>query len=143
MGVGHEAWQRARKGGYDLDLVPQSPVAGGDFWLKGPREFSQVHREYQGERWADPEEGRDCRLLQGRKPKVQLRHFDGTVALSEFLQHFCLVAELNGWTDREKDMYLEVSLVEGSTSKGYNQLLKALERRYQQANQAALYSTQL
>lgn len=74
--------------------------------------------------------------------------------MSKFLLHFWLEAELNRWTDREKGMYLGVSLsgsalkiletVDSSGSElGYYQLLEALEQRYQPVDQVALYQTQL
>lgn len=74
-------------------------------------------------------------------------------ALSDFLRHFRLVAELNGWTEQEWCMYLGVSLsgsplkiletVDALAADGYEQLLEVLEQRYQQADQVALYRTQL
>lgn len=67
----------------------------------------------------------------GWNPQAQPRQFDGTGALSEFLIHqLRLVTELNGWTEQEKGMYLEVSLsrsalkiletVDRSALDGYN-----------------------
>lgn len=47
---------------------------------------------------------------QGSKPRAHPHQFDGTGALSKFLHHFCLVSELNEWTNQECGMYLGVSL---------------------------------
>ena len=61
-------------------------------------------------------------------------------------------AQLNGWTDQEKGLYLAVSLrgqaqgVFGNIAKrshDYGKLIKALEERFAPPNQTELYRVQL
>lgn len=57
----------------------------------------------------DPEEDGDHGFEQRWKPRAQPQQFDDTTVLLESLRHLHLVAELKGWTDCKKGMYLGVS----------------------------------
>ena len=78
--------------------------------------------------------------------------YDGSVAWMDYKAHFDACAELNGWTDQQKGLYLSVSLrgqaqgVFGNLGSGkhdYDDLIKALEERFAPPNQTELYRVQL
>lgn len=71
--------------------------------------YAQPRRE-EGSRRVDLDKGETMTPLQGGNHMPSLGQFDGTGALSEFLWHFQLVADLKGWTEWDKGMYLGVSL---------------------------------
>lgn len=132
----------------------EEPSGRGDF-QHGDLLDVQVrdHQAGRRERMNPDEDGDHGPPPQWRKPRAEPCQFDGTGALFEFLRHFRLVAELNEWTNQERGMYLGMSLsgsvlkiletVDASAPDGYEQLLEVLERRYQPADQVALYWTQL
>ena len=78
--------------------------------------------------------------------------FDGTVAWTDYRAHFEACAELNGWSEEQKGLYLSVSLrgqaqgVFGNLGPGrpsYKDLVIALEERFAPPNQTELYRVQL
>ena len=78
--------------------------------------------------------------------------YDGSVAWMDYKAHFDACAELNGWTDQQKGLYLSVSLrgqaqgVFGNLESGkhdYGDLVRALEERFAPPNQTELYRVQL
>ena len=84
--------------------------------------------------------------------KIKPATFDGTGNWLDYKAHFEVCAQLNGWTDDEKGMYLAVSLrgqAQGvfgniaSKSHNYSELVKALEERFAPPNQTELYRVQL
>ena len=84
--------------------------------------------------------------------KLKPATFDGTVHWTDYKAHFDASAELNGWTDKEKGLYLAVSLrgqAQGvfgnlsSKSNDYKELSNALQERFAPPNQTELYRVQL
>ena len=84
--------------------------------------------------------------------KLKPATFDGTVSWTDYKAHFDACAEINGWTDKEKRLYLAVSLrgqaqgVFGNLSTrthDYSELSKALQERFAPPNQTELYRVQL
>ena len=78
--------------------------------------------------------------------------YDGTGHWSDYKAHFDACAEINNWTEKEKGLYLAVSLrgqaqgVYGNLAKDsckYDELAKALEERFAPPNQTELYRVQL
>ena len=78
--------------------------------------------------------------------------YDGSVAWMDYKAHFDACAELNGWTDQQKGLYLSVSLrgqaqgVFGNLESGkhdYGDLVRALEEQFAPPNQTELYRVQL
>ena len=73
--------------------------------------------------------------------------YDGSVAWMDYKAHFDACAELNGWTDQQKGLYLSVSLrgqaqgVFGNLGSGKHDcddLIKALEERFAPPNQSSI-----
>ena len=89
----------------------------------------------------------------GRKPLVMPGSYDGSKSLMEYLSHFTLVTQVNGWTSQEAALYLGVSLsgparrllsgVDLGAADGLERLIAALERRFQPRDQEAIYRAQL
>ena len=84
--------------------------------------------------------------------KIKPATFDGTSHWSDYKAHFDACAELNGWNDKEKGLYLAVSLrgqAQGvfgnlaSKSSNYEELANALQERFAPPNQTELYRVQL
>ena len=84
--------------------------------------------------------------------KIKPATFDGTVHWTDYKAHFDACAELNGWTEKEKGLYLAVSLrgqAQGvfgnlsSKSNDYKELSTALQERFAPPNQTELYRVQL
>ena len=84
--------------------------------------------------------------------KIKPATYDGTVNWTDFKAHFDACAEINGWTDKEKGLYLAVSLrgqAQGvfgnlsSKSNDYKDLSNALQERFAPSNQTELYRVQL
>ena len=84
--------------------------------------------------------------------KVKPATFDGTGSWLDYRAHFDAVAEINGWSNTEKGLYLAVSLrgqAQGvfgniaTQSKDYDKLVRALEERFAPPNQTELYRVQL
>ena len=87
------------------------------------------------------------------KPVVLPGKFDGTTDLAEYLSHFDLCIQANGWGCAQSGMFLGLSLTgvvrrlltdaEPTTEAGYWGLRSALERRFQPPNQMEMYKTLL
>ena len=84
--------------------------------------------------------------------KVKPATFDSMGHWSDYKAHFNACAEINGWTEKEKGLYLAVSLrgqaqgVFGNLSTkscNYDELAKALKERFAPPNQTELYRVQL
>ncbi|MEW8542943.1 MAG: retroviral-like aspartic protease family protein, partial [Candidatus Thiodiazotropha sp.] len=84
--------------------------------------------------------------------KVKPATFDGTGSWLDYKAHFDAVAEINGWDQTQKGLYLAVSLrgqAQGvfgnisTKSKDYDKLVLALEERFAPPNQTELYRVQL
>ena len=84
--------------------------------------------------------------------KIKPATFDGSGSWLDYKAHFDVCAELNGWSDKEKGMYLAVSLRGqaqgvfgniGGKSSDYLLLVAALEERFAPPNQTELYRVQL
>ena len=84
--------------------------------------------------------------------KIKPATFDGSGNWLDYRALFEVCAELNGWTEKERGMYLAVSLrgqaqgVFGNLAGGthnYTELIKALEERFAPPNQTELYRIQL
>lgn len=87
-----------------------------------------------------------------RNVKVKPATFDGTGSWLDYKAHFDAVAEINGWNQTERGLYLAVSLrgqAQGvfgnisTKSKDYDKLVLALEERFAPPNQTELYRVQL
>ncbi len=84
--------------------------------------------------------------------KMKPATYDGNASWPDYKAHFDACAEINGWNDREKGLYLAVSLrgqaqgVFGNLSirsNDYHLLVTALEERFSPPNQTELYRVQL
>ena len=84
--------------------------------------------------------------------KIKPATFDGTGNWLDYKAHFEVCAQLNGWSEQEKGLYLAVSLrgqAQGvfgniaNRSHDYIELVKALEDRFAPPNQTELYRVQL
>ena len=84
--------------------------------------------------------------------KIKPATYDGTSSWVDYKAHFDVCAELNGWSEKEKGMYLAVSLrgqAQGvfgniaNKSHDYLQLVASLEERFAPPNQIELYRVQL
>ena len=103
---------------------------------------------------SQPDQAQEPSSKLGGKSGVKLKPatFDGSVSWTDYRAHFDACAEINGWTDREKGLYLAVSLrgqaqgVFGNLSArthDYSELAKALQERFAPPNQTELYRVQL
>ena len=87
------------------------------------------------------------------KRTVMPDKFQGTTPLDEYLVHFELCAELNGWDNMEKAKYLAVCLrgsaqcllgtLQGSTLRDYTALVGALRERYGTEGQTEIFMAEL
>ena len=84
--------------------------------------------------------------------KVKPATYDGTGSWIDYEAHFKACAEINEWSERQKGMYLAVSLrgqAQGvfgnlpSQTNDYGELSKALRERFSPPNQTELYRVQL
>ncbi len=78
--------------------------------------------------------------------------YDGTGSWTDYRAHFEACAEINGWSDRERGLYLAVALrgqaqgVLGNLdikSNSYTELMTELQERFAPPNQTELYRVQL
>ena len=103
---------------------------------------------------SQPDQAQEPSSKLGGKSGVKLKPatFDGSVSWTDYRAHFDACAEINGWTDREKGLYLAVSLrgqAQGvfgnllSRTHDYSELAKALQERFAPPNQTELYRVQL
>ena len=84
--------------------------------------------------------------------KLKPATFDGSVNWIDYKAHFDACSEINGWSGKEKGLYLAVSLrgqaqgVFGNLSTkthDYDELAKALQERFAPPNQTELYRVQM
>ncbi|CAG2218827.1 unnamed protein product [Mytilus edulis] len=93
--------------------------------------------------------------LDGYKNKniVKTATYDGKCPWLDFRSHFDACSQINNWTDKEKGLYLAVSLrgqaqgvlgnLTQESRQDFKELVKALEERFSPSNQTELYRTQL
>ena len=87
------------------------------------------------------------------KPKLHPTPFDGSCPWDDYKAQFELVAELNGWDDSTKALYLATNLrgpaqtllgdLDPHQRKDLTALTEALEARFGSASQNELYKAQL
>ena len=104
-----------------------------------------------GSPWAELQDSRVAR------PEVKEMFipdkYQGHTSLSDYLIHFEMCTEINGWNDREKAKYLAVSLrgpaqrllstIEKTKIRDYDAIVSALEERFGTEGQSAIYMAQL
>ena len=88
-----------------------------------------------------------------RKPVVMPLRFDGSGDLDDYLEHFQLCVEVNGWSEAQAGAFLGVSLMGGarrlltgvspSATGGFQALKDALRRRFAPRNQTESYKALL
>ena len=87
------------------------------------------------------------------KPRLRPTPFDGTTSWDDYKAQFDLVAELNGWDDTTKAIYLATNLrgaaqtllgdLEPSRRRDITALTDALEARFGSSSQTEVYKAQL
>ena len=87
------------------------------------------------------------------KPVYMAGNFDGSGHLAEYLAHFDLCRQANGWNNEQAGVFLGLSLtgiarrllagIKPATEGGYRKLREALVARFQPENQGALYKAVL
>ena len=92
-------------------------------------------------------------LVGNKRPKVMPDQYDGRGSWADYIAHFEICCEINGWTPQQRAQYLSVSLrgsacqVLGTLPQGrrrdYRELVTALGRRFNPENQSELYRVQL
>ena len=85
--------------------------------------------------------------------KVKPQSYDGSEDLSEFITHFNLVAEINGWNYGLKSLQLASCLtgdaralltdLDRRTQRDYRELVEALNHRFGTENRAEIFKSQL
>ena len=86
-----------------------------------------------------------------RKPCVQPDRYDGSTAWSDYLSHFEFCAEINGWTDEERVLFLAACL-KGDAQKvlgdkrchgSYTNLVKLLKQQFGPGQHAEMFLAEL
>ena len=159
----------------------QPPPYEGQGDVDMDREAAGLERERQLLRERDAEQGRERQRLRGQdveremdfgagprrypwerdlfqvrrleKPKVFPAMYDGNTNWVDYEVHFSMVAEINGWDDRSKAVFLAASLrgsaqsvlsdLDERSRHSFRQLRAALNRRFGQDNQTELFRAQL
>ena len=136
-------------------LRPGDDLGAADALLgmrrEGDRRY-QPNAAMHGQSLFAVDELRDNRK-QGQKVKVMPDLYDGTGNWGDYLTHFKVVAELNGWTQRERQQFLAVSL-RGEACKmlpslpedarwNFDAFVEALGRRFNPGDKTELYRIQL
>jgi hypothetical protein len=89
---------------------------------------------------------------QESKVNMKPATFDGTGSWLYYKAHFDACCKINRWSEKLKGLYLAVSLRGqaqgvfgnlGTKDRSFNELVKALEKRFAPPNQKELYRTQL
>ena len=85
--------------------------------------------------------------------KIKPQNYNGTTDFDEFLAQFEVVSELNGWSYREKSLYLASCLTGDARSlfseldhdgkRDYNTLVEKLASRFGSENRSEIFRTQL
>ena len=86
-------------------------------------------------------------------PKIKPQLFDGNIDIDEYLTQFNIVAEINGWNNHEKALYLASSLsgvarsllseLENEQRTNYDTLVRALFNRFGSINGAEIFRSKL
>ena len=86
---------------------------------------------------------------QNKRPKVMPDQFDGKSSWPDYLAHFEICSEINGWNFQQCTQYLSVSLRGTACQvmnnlplhrpRDYRELVTALGRRFNPENQSELY----
>jgi hypothetical protein len=86
-------------------------------------------------------------------PKIKPQLFDGNIDIDEYLTQFNIVAEINGWNNHEKALYLASSLsgvarsllseLENEQRTNYDTLVRALFNRFGSINRAEIFRSKL
>lgn len=128
---------------YDQDHFASTPLSQNE------PESNITHRRKSG-RLNDMNE--DTRYLGDKKSHNKPATFDGTGSWLEYRSHFDACAMLNKWKEREKGLFLAVSLrgqaqcvlgnLPYAQKHDYALLVNAFEDRFSPANQNDLYRTQ-
>ncbi|KAK3092534.1 hypothetical protein FSP39_004068 [Pinctada imbricata] len=81
------------------------------------------------------------------------QQYDGVEDLNEYLTHFNIVAEINGWSYQSKSLHLAGSLsggarallndLEPAKQRDFDSVVEALNNRYGTINRAEVYKTEL
>jgi hypothetical protein len=87
------------------------------------------------------------------KPKVFPAMYDGSTNWADYEVHFSMVAEINGWDERSKAVFLAASRrgsaqgvlsdLDERSRHSFRQLTAAMSRRFGQQNQTELFRAQL
>ncbi|MCG8031204.1 MAG: hypothetical protein JAZ03_03345 [Candidatus Thiodiazotropha taylori] len=85
--------------------------------------------------------------------KVKPQLYDGSTDLDEYLTQFNIIAEINGWNNDAKALYLASSLsgsarsllseIDSDNRRSFSKLLSALQCRFGTVNRAEVYRAQL
>ncbi|KAK3083346.1 hypothetical protein FSP39_020349 [Pinctada imbricata] len=88
-----------------------------------------------------------------RLGKMKPQQYDGVEDLNEYLTHFNIVAEINGWSYQSKSLHLAGSLsgearsllndLEPAKQRDFDSVVEALNNRYGTINRAEVYKTEL
>ncbi|KAK3101485.1 hypothetical protein FSP39_003954 [Pinctada imbricata] len=88
-----------------------------------------------------------------RLGKMKPQQYDGVEDLNEYLTHFNIVAEINGWSYQSKTLHLAGSLsggarallndLEPTKQRDFDSVVEALNNRYGTINRAEVYKTEL
>ena len=89
----------------------------------------------------------------GKRPKVMQDHYDGKTSWLDYLAHFEICSDINGWSRQQRTQYLSVSLrgmacqvmcsMLAAKRYDYVELVAALGRRFNPQNQNELFRVQL
>ena len=156
-------------------LTPmQGPKSGSqrerympESWEKVRRQDTPTRIECDAESLQDADrqwyESRDGRKYQAEtnsrsgqnygRPNIMPSPFDGTSNWDDYVIQFELIAEINGWPDTRKALFLAASLkgqarailsdLDSAKRRDYNELTAALARRFSPANQTQLFRAML
>ena len=90
---------------------------------------------------------------QNKRPKIMPDQYDGKTSWIDYLAHFEICCEINGWNFAQRTQYLSVSLRGAACQvmcslpvhkrRDYRELIQALGRRFHPENQSELYRVQL
>ena len=102
---------------------------------------------------ARPDESRVRNVDTKSRGKLKPQTYDGGDDLDEYLTHFNLVAELNGWDYETKSLFLASSMIgatrtllcelEPRLQRDYDAIVRALQNRYGSLHKAEFYRSQL
>ena len=92
-------------------------------------------------------------VAQNKWPRVMPDQFDGKTSWADYIAHFEICSEINGWNAQQRAQFLSVSLRESACQvmgtlppgrrRDYREPVRALGRRFDPENQSELYRVQL